>query len=231
MLLVEHMLKIFPFPSLCVCAKLAQLLSLSKKSSHEHAILQPVPHRQRSINSNWTNSLPESGHRSESGCFNAVQYLELTKLGLKGSSLSLTSALNALGMLCRTCKQRNQAVGLAEIGKNIQDQKKKKKKKFDPRGSASPLKSQSLCERNTNLQVKKSSGTSAPQCLLPVQSSDYLLGAHGPMPPALNTYFYSLFWYALSREIFLLRICDTLVCSHCPRANRAKCPLQQWRSL
>lgn len=85
-------------------------------------------------------------------------------------------------------------MGLAEISKNIQAQKKKKL--FDPYGPASPLKSQSLCERNTYLQVKKSSGTSAPQCLLLVQCSDDLLGASGPMTSSTKHIF-----------LFLILIC------------------------
>lgn len=44
MLLVEHVLEIFPSPSVCVC-ETGTIAGLSRKFSHEHAILQPVPHR------------------------------------------------------------------------------------------------------------------------------------------------------------------------------------------
>lgn len=71
--------------------KLAQLLSLSRLSLCEHAVLQPAPNWWRPITFSWIHLPPESGHCSERGCFNAAQYLELVRLGLKRTSLSLTS--------------------------------------------------------------------------------------------------------------------------------------------
>lgn len=88
-----------------LCEKLAQSLPLSRTSC-EHAVLQPVPHWWRPINFSWIHSPPESGHWSERGCFNAAQYFELVRLGLKKNlsqpKLSRHSALNALGALSRT---------------------------------------------------------------------------------------------------------------------------------
>lgn len=87
--------------------------------------------------------------------------------------------LQCTGSAEQNLQAKEPSSGFGRISKNIQAQQKKKI--FDPYGPASPLNSQSLCERNIYLQVKKSSGTFAAQCLLLVQCSDDLLGASGPM--------------------------------------------------